>query len=105
MANTFKNYFGKNVSSNTVIFTAGSGVQATVIGMTIANLSNAPINANVVINSGGTDYYLVKEATVPLGGSLVPIGGDQKVVLEADDTLAVSSSANSDVILSVLEIS
>lgn len=105
MANTFKNYFGKNVTSNTVIFTAGTGVQATIIGMTIANITNAPVNANVVINSGGTDYYIVKEATVPVGGALVPIGGDQKVVLEAADTLASSASGNCDVILSVLEIS
>lgn len=58
------------------------------------------------MTSGGTDYYLVKGATVPVGGSLVPIGGDQKLVLEAADVLKVISSAASsaDVIASLLEI-
>ena len=105
MANTFKNYFGKNVLANTTIFTAGGGVQATIIGMTIANLTTSPISANVFITSSGTDYYMVSQATIAVGGALVPIGGDQKLVLEATDAIKVSTSANSDVILSVLEIS
>lgn len=105
MSNTFKNYLQANVSSNTVIFTAGSGVQATVIGMTVANLTGAPVSANVILHSGGTDFHIIKGATIAVGGALVPIGGDQKVVMEAADTLAVSASANCDVIVSVLEIS
>ena len=106
MANTFKNYFVKNANTTAqTVFTAGAGVQATVIGMTVANLTTAPVSANVFITAGGTDYFLVKEATVAVGGSLVPIGGDQKVVLEATDALKVSATANCDVICSVLEIS
>ena len=104
MANTFRNYLTKNVLANTVVYTTGAGVQTTVIGMTIANLNTAPALANIVINSAGTDYYMLKEATVPVGGALIPIGGEQKLVLEAADSLAVSASQNCDVILSVLEI-
>jgi hypothetical protein len=50
---------------------------------------------------------LVRFATIPVGGSLVPIGGDHKVVLEATDQIKIetSASASADVILSVLEIS
>ena len=106
MPNTFKNYFVKNANTTAqTVFTAGSGVQATVIGMTLANMTTSTATANVYITAGGTDYYLVKEATVPVGGSLVPVGGDQKLVLEATDALKVSASANCDVITSVLEIS
>jgi len=106
MANTFKNYFVKNANTTAqTVVTAGGGVQATIIGMTVANLGNAPVSANVFITAGGTDYYLVKEATIAVGGALVPIGGDQKVVLEAADALKVSATANCDVICSVLEIS
>jgi len=79
MANTFKNYFGKNVSANTTIFTAGAGVQATVIGMTIANLTTSPISANVFITASGTDYYMVSQATIAVGGAFVPIGGDRNL--------------------------
>jgi len=106
MPNTFKNYFVKNANTTTQnVFTAGASVQATVIGMTIANMTTSTATANVFVNSGGINYFLVKEATVPVGGSLVPIGGNQKLVLEATDILSVSASANCDIIASVLEIS
>lgn len=106
MANSFKNYFVKNANTTAqTVFTAGAGVQATVIGMSIANMTTTPISANVYVTAGGTDYYMVKEATVAVGGALVPIGGDQKLVLEATDAIKVSATANADVILSVLEIS
>lgn len=106
MSNTFKNYFAKNANTTAqTVFTAGAGVQATVIGMTVANMTTAPVSANVFVTAGGVDYFLVKEATVPVGGSLVPVGGDQKLVLEATDALKVSATANCDVIASVLEIS
>jgi hypothetical protein len=52
------------------------------------------------------DYYIVKGATVPSGGSLVVVGGDQKVVLITSDALKVVSSTNTslDVVTSVLNI-
>ena len=106
MANTFKNYFVKNANTTAqTVVTAGAGVQATVIGMSLANMTNAPVSANVYVTAGGTDYYVVYQATVPVGGCLVPVGGDQKLVLEATDALKVSATANCDVITSVLEIS
>jgi len=105
MANTFKNYFGKDVASNTTIFTAGGGVQATIIGMSIANITAAPVSCNVFITASGVDYYMVKDASIAVGGALVPVGGDQKLVLEATDAIKCSATSNCDVILSVLEIS
>ena len=105
MANTFKNYFGKDVAANTTIFTAGGGVQATIIGMSIANITAAPVSCNVFITASGVDYYMVKDASIAVGGALVPVGGDQKLVLEATDAIKCSATSNCDVILSVLEIS
>lgn len=108
MANTFKNYFSKNVGTSAAsILTGASATQTTVIGMTVANTTSSNINVDVYITSSAVDYYIVKGAMVPVGGSLVPIGGDQKVVLETGDVLKVVSSAASsaDVTLSVLEIS
>lgn len=105
MANAFKNHFLKNANTTSQnVYVAGAGVQATVIGMSIANTTDAPIEANVTITSGGTEHFMVRRAIIATGGALVPIGGDQKVVLEATDYLQVQTSANADVILSVLEI-
>ena len=110
MANNFKNNVLKAVGTTAQnAYSAASGVQATVIGMTIANITTSPISANVILTCSGAaapNVYLVQNATIAPGGSLVPIGGDQKLVLEAGDYLAVNTSVASsgDVIVSVLEI-
>jgi hypothetical protein len=109
MPNTFKNQTLKAAGTTAQnAYAAGAGVQATVIGMTIANITTSPISANVIL-SGGTitsNVYLVKDATIAPGGALVPVGGDQKLVLEAGDYLQVNTSIASaaDVIVSVLEV-
>ena len=58
------------------------------------------------VTVSAVDYYLVKNATVPVGGSLVVVGGDQKFVMVTSDVLKVVSSAaaSADVITSVLNI-
>ena len=94
MASVFTSYVNKDVgTSAATVVTTGAGTQTTVIGMTIANTSASPITASVYITRSGNDYYIVKGATVPVGGSLVAVGGDQKVVLVAADALKVVSSA------------
>jgi len=52
------------------------------------------------------DYWIVKDAPVPAGGSLVVVGGDQKVVLMPGDTVKVRSNTelSADSIMSILEI-
>ena len=108
MANTFKNYLTTGVgTSATTVLTGATGAQTTVIGMTIANIDSNSITVSVTVNDGSSTAYLVKNATVPVGGALVPIGGDQKLVLESTNVIQVQSStaSSADVILSVLEIS
>jgi hypothetical protein len=50
--------------------------------------------------------YLIKAAPVPVGGSLVVIGGDQKVVMEPGDVIKVTSdtASSADVVISHLDI-
>lgn len=107
MANTFKNSFSKDVgTSAATIYTAPAVTQTTLIGLSVANTTASPITCDAYVTSSAVDYYLIKGATVPVGGSLVIVGGDQKVVLEAADALKVISSAASsaDVVCSLLEI-
>jgi hypothetical protein len=107
MANTFTSYFNKNVgTSASNVVTVGASTQTTVIGMSCANTSASPVTVDAFVTRSGVDYYLVKGATVPVGSSLVIVGGDQKVVLATSDILKVVSSAASsvDVATSVLNI-
>lgn len=105
----FKSYVTANIgqsgSPSTVTPTVSSGTTATLIGFSLANSSAASITVSAKLNkSGGSSAFLVKDATVLPGGALIAIGGDQKMVLEAGDTItAYSSASNSaDVIISYL---
>ena len=77
--------------------------------MSIANLKVSPISANVSIYHAPStnSIFMGKNATIAAGGALVPIGGDQKLILEAGDKLQVQTNGDSsaDVIVSVLEVS
>ena len=107
MANTFTSYANKDVgTSAATVVTVGAGTQTTVVGMSVANTSASPITASAYFTRSAVDYYLIKSATVPVGSSLVLVGGDQKVVLVPSDALKVVTSAASsaDVVTSVLNI-
>jgi hypothetical protein len=107
MANTFKNSFSKDVgTSAATVYTAPSATQTTLIGLSVANTTASPITCDAYVTSSAVDYYLIKGGVVPVGSSLVVVGGDQKVVLEAADVLKVVTSAASsaDVVCSLLEI-
>ena len=109
MANAFKNktqrQIGKSLTAIESYTVAGS-TETTVIGLTIANTSASQILVDATLNDGSNDFYIVKAAPVPVGSSLVVIGGDQKVVLMPGDSIKVKSSAgtSADAIMSILEI-
>ena len=109
MANIFYRKASANVGATAVTvgsYTVGSGVKTVVLGLTVSNITGSSIISDVFINNGGNNFYLVKGAPITAGGALVPIGGDQKLVLEFNDNVKVQTdSANSaSVIMSIMEI-
>ena len=116
MANAFKlkTFDGSSTgaASDMTIYTCPASTETTIIGMSIANITSSQITVDVKLESDTSDtetnsnVFLIKDAPIPVGGTLVPIGGDQKVVLQAGDVIKVQSdTANSaDTILSILEI-
>jgi len=107
MSNLFKSNVAANVvTTGNTVYTCPAATQTTLIGMTISNKSLGTVSANVFLSRSGTDYSIVSNAPILTGSTLVPIGGDQKVVLEVADSIKVTSSANGavDVIVSYLEI-
>ena len=109
MANTFKNSaVAATGASEVTVYTTPSSTTTTVIGLTCANITTtSPIKVSIrVYDSSATAYYyIVKDAEVYTGGSLVAVGGDQKLVLETGDLIrVVSDTASSvDTIVSVME--
>ena len=107
MANTFTSYMNKDVgTSAATVVTVGASTQTTIIGLDVSNTTASPITADVYVTRSAVDYYLIKSAVVPVGGSLIVVGADQKVVLITSDALKVQTSAASsaDVVTSVLNI-
>jgi hypothetical protein len=107
MANLFKSYPSKNVgTSPALVYTCPASTQTTIIGLSMANTSPSPITTDAYVTRSAVNYYLIEGATVPIGSSLVIVGGDQKVVLQPADVLYVvnSSAASGDCFCSLLEI-
>lgn len=109
MANTFKLATDTAVGTTpSTVYTCPASTATTIIGLTVANIATSQILVDVqVTNNDGDNVYLVKAAPVPVGSSLVVVGGEQKVVLESSDTVVVTSdtATSADVALSILEIS
>lgn len=101
MANTFKSYQNSAVTTETTIFTGPANTASTIIGMSIANSHTSAVSVSVKLNS----TYIIKDAPVGTGSSLIVVGAEQKIVVESGDTVKVTSSGSADVIMSTLEIS
>jgi hypothetical protein len=109
MANTFKTKTqqGTGTSLTQVASYACPANTATVIvGLTMANTTTAEINVDVTHYTGSVDTYLGKGIPIPAGSSVVPIGGEQKIVLEPGCSIRVKSNtaASLDTIMSIMEI-
>jgi hypothetical protein len=110
MANAFKTFTAQNIdtsSSKATLYTCPADTETTIIGLNIANILSVSITVTVeLLDGGSTITHIVKDAIVPVGSSLVAVGGPQKIVMNATDVLKVyGSQANScDAVLSVLEI-
>ena len=111
MANNFKNAtlnsdLAANTPSAALATVVGANTQTTIIGMTVSNIVSSVINVEIsLVDSGGGITFIVKDAPIPTGGSLV-ISSDQKICMIVGNHIKVqSNTANSmNVIISYLEI-
>lgn len=109
MANTFNRKLSRNVGTSLTSigsYTVGSSTKTVVVGLILSNTTGGTINVDCTLNDGSNDYYLVKNAPISSGGSLVIIGGDQKIVLATNDSIKVKSDTASslDAVMSIMEI-
>lgn len=100
-ANT--SYVAKNVgTAGSTLTTVSSGTVA-IASCIIANTTSSPITASVYITRSAVNYYIVYQATVPVGGSLEVIQGNRVVLITSDILKVVTSVASSaDCVVSAL---
>ena len=107
MPNTFKSTANVNIeTTGNTIYTCPSATQTTLIGMTIANKTAGTVTANLHLRRSGVDVVVLANVPILSGSTLVPIGGDQKLVMQATDVLRANVSTNTsvDIVASLLEI-
>ena len=86
-------YGVKNVStSGSTVTTVASATTLAVASLVVSNTSSSPITCDVYITRSAVNYYIVKGATVAVGGSNECIQGN-RIILQASDILVVVSSA------------
>lgn len=108
MATLFRNKVIKNVGSAPVEIAAIDATsRATVIGLSVTNLTQSFLYVNVFVqdDSNVTGFYL-KEALLPANTSLRVVNQGEKLILAANNRLLVSSNLDDslDVIMSYVEI-
>ena len=95
----FNRYVRNNVVLSQDVITCPINTVITIIGVTVANVTGNL--TTVTIQAAGAN--ILKDVELERGSAIVPIGGEQKIVLTAGDTLTVSANFAVDVIASVLE--
>jgi len=97
MANTFK-LVNNAVMSTTAdvtdaLYTVPSSTTTIILGLTLCNVHTAQVSATVEIvdTSASVTSTVIKNAPIPVGGSLEIMSGN-KIVVETTDIVKVSSS-------------
>ena len=94
MANVFNNQLTSGVGTTPeVVYSTDNITKATVIGINISNNTIATVTADILMDDGVTQVFIVKGARIPAGTSLAAIGGDQKLVINENSTLSVQTNA------------
>ena len=100
MAQDFRRHLNDDLptshnDTNSLLWTGGD--YDAIISCRLANISTAQVTVDVYIRNSSTDYYIVKGAPIPVGGSLELIDGGSKIVLANGDVLYGIASAGSSV--------
>ncbi len=104
MAQDFERNIARNVGTGAVTLRTADSDDA-LIGINIANVTTTQILMDVFINDGSNDYYIIKDAPIPVGSTLQVLDGGAKVVMQASDVLKVQSdtASSADVWVSVVD--
>jgi hypothetical protein len=98
MAQDFENEFASSISNSsgspTTIVTANS--DDALISIRCVNKASSTAEVTVTItDTGATTYYVIKDAPVPVGGSLELIDSGSKIVMQNGDVLKAYSDTAS----------
>ena len=108
MATYFKNKIIKNVGVvKQIVFASDAATNATVIGLSLANITEFAVRANVLVQDDTSiEGYYLKGVMVPLNSSLKVLEAGEKLIIPANNTLLVQSDLDDslDAVVSYVDI-
>jgi len=107
MAQNFQRTLNNNITllASPTELRAATTTNDAIIGVRCTNTSGVSVDVTVYVKKSSVNYYIIKAAPIPTGGSLELIDGGSKVVLQTGDSVeAYASAATSvDIVLSVVD--
>jgi hypothetical protein len=102
--NNFANAQSAGVTGQTTIYTSPNGQTSILLEVDVSNTgaSTATVDVRLYDNSAVTNAYLVKSANILVGSAMKVVSG-QKIILDGDDYISVTSDIAVDVVCSILE--
>ena len=108
MATYFKNKIIKNVGVvKQIVFASDAATNATVIGLSLANITEFAVRANVLVQDDTSiEGYYLKGVMVPPNSSLKVLEAGEKLIIPANNTLLVQSDLDDslDAVVSYVDI-
>lgn len=108
MATSFRNSLVKNVGIVPITaVTTGSNARATIIGLSLANLTESSVTASITVSDATSiSAYFIKDVLIPPNSSLRVINGGEKLMLSTSNSLQISCNEDDalDAIVSYVEI-
>ena len=95
MAQDFERAFARNVGTSAVSLVTSNSDDA-LIGIRVTNVLAATIQVDVYISSGGNDYHIAKNLSIPQGsGYELRQDGSKVNILNGDVLKIISDTASS----------
>ena len=108
MATTFKNKVIKEVGLAPVLaIETNAGTRSTVIGLSLANLTEFPVYASVLINDDtSVQGYYLKDVLVPPNRSLRALSAGEKLILAPSNQMYLVADVDEslDAVISYVDI-
>lgn len=108
MATFFKNKIIKNVGTVPVsAITPPSGTNSTIIGMSLSNLTEYAVKANIIIKDDtSVEGYFMKDVIIPANTSLRAVTSGEKLIIATNYELLIQSDITDsiDAVISYVDI-
>lgn len=108
MATTFKNKVIKEIGTAPILsLETNSGTRSTIIGLSLANLTETVIYASILINDDtSVQGYYLKEVPIPPRSSLRAVSAGEKLILAPNNQmyLVADEDESLDAVISYVDI-